>query len=110
LTTAATVGSGRLTASSTVAAAKITGAATVQAAAAGVGTEEAKINGRQPTPPGCEAKDGWPEVKQSVAYDFAVTPGGFKHDHKKVVPLETEQNGKCDAAGIVVGGSYTATP
>jgi hypothetical protein len=45
-------------------------------------------------------------VKQSVAYTFTTDPGGFKHDHKLVQPL----NGECSAEGTVDGGSFTLTP
>jgi hypothetical protein len=113
LTAAATVGSGGLTAWSTVAAARIAGTASIQAAAAtpGGGAQEAQNLGQtpKPKPPACEAKGGWPEVKDSVKYDFAVTPGGFKHDHKRVTPLEKE-NGQCVVSDFVIGGSYTVTP
>ena len=74
LTAAATVGSGGLTAWSTVAAARITGAASIQAAAAGVAAPAIK-GVPPPKPLACEAKDGWPEVKEQVEYEFAVTPG-----------------------------------
>ena len=108
LTAAATVGSGGLTAWSTVAAAKISGSATVLAAAGG----SSKAPNFVPpiSPVACEAADGWPEVKESVAYDVKVTNGGFKHDHKKVTPLETEPHRECSVADAVVGGSYTVTP
>jgi len=109
LTAAATVGSGGLTAWSTVAAARITGAASIQAAAAGVVSPQEAALGKKPKPLACEAKDGWPEVKESVVYEFAVAPGGFKHDHKLVTPLE-EIGGKCVASNDVIGGSYTVTP
>ena len=105
LTAAATVGSGGLTAWSTVAAAKITASATAQAPPVAL-----EVNGGPPKPPACEANDGWPEVKESVVYDFTVSSGGFKHDHKIVVPLEEEDKGECSATGIVVGGSFSVTP
>lgn len=113
LTAAATVGSGGLTAWSTVAAAAITGTATVKAAVAGAntsGTPTELLKGLTPKPPACQAKDGWPEVKHSVTYSLTVAPGGFKHDHKKVAPLEKEPNGECVASDVVIGGSYTVTP
>ena len=111
LTAAATVGSGGLTAWSTVAAAGITGNATIQAAAA-TGTDTGvspELKGQIHKPPVCEAEDGWPEVKSSVEYAFTITPGGFKHDHKQVTPLE-KLGGECVATDLVFVGSYTVTP
>jgi hypothetical protein len=105
LTAAATVGSGGLTAWSTVAAARITGNATIQAGAA---AQAAVVAVAKPSI--CEAKDGWPEVRDSVAYEFTVTSAGFKHDHKKVTPLEKEYPvGQC-LVSDVTGGNYTITP
>lgn len=113
LTAASTVGSAGLTAWSTVAAARITGNATIQG---GVTSENpaAEIlnqpaNGQRLNQPACAASDGWPEVKSKVAYAFTITPGGFKHDHKKVTPLE-DNGGKCEASSVVLEGSYTVTP
>ena len=112
LTAVATLGSGGLTAWSTVAAARITGAATVQAAGGGTTSVSPDIvtKDKSSKPPACEARDGWPEVKDKVKYEFTVTPGGFKHDHKKVTPLEKEPGGECVASDVVIGGSYTVTP
>jgi len=109
LTAAAAVGSGGLTAWSTVAAASIAGAASIQAAAAGVASPQDAALGKKPKSFACEAKDGWPEVKESVTYEFVVTPGGFKHDHKLVRPLE-ELGGKCIASIEAIDGSYTVSP
>ena len=110
LTAASTVASGGLTAWSTVAAARITGSATIQAATAGGnGPFSSPASGGRPKQPACEAKDGWPEIKESVEYDFAIAPAGFTHDHKKVTPLE-DIGGKCVASAPVTDGSYTVTP
>jgi hypothetical protein len=102
-----TVGSGGLTAWSTVAAARISGAATVQAAGVVPAVAEARDEQRRPSP--CAAGEGWPEVKNNVTYEFTVTPAGFKHDYKSVVPLE-QLGGMCVPSDIIAGGNYTVTP
>jgi hypothetical protein len=113
LTAASAVGSAGLTAWSTVAAAGITAAAsavTPVAAPAILGAPAKTAQAVRITPPACEEdlKDGWPEVKKSVEYSVTITPAGFKHDHKKVTPLDT--GGSCLVSPLLVGGSYTITP
>jgi hypothetical protein len=109
LTAAATVGSGGLTAWSTVAAAKITGAASITAAALTPAT--AVPGAARVEPYYCAAGEGWPAIRtKKIKFEFVVTPGGFKHDHKKVTPLSEEAGGKCVVSGDVIDGSYTVTP
>lgn len=111
LNTIATLGGDAITGFTTLGAAKITGAATVEAAKVtneGPLMSEIVKNHKAPPPPVCAAapNDYWPEVKQNVEYAFTVTPGGFKHDHKKVSALV---NNDCTAAEVY-DGSFTVTP
>jgi hypothetical protein len=108
LTAAATVGSGGLTAWSTLEAAKITEAASIAAAAV---TPAAVPGGARVEPYYCAAGEGWPAVRtKKIKFEFVVTPGGFKHDHKKVTPLSEADGGKCIVSADVLDGSYTVTP